>query len=214
MSFITHWVSSIFGGLSGALHTLENKVKHALVALWGLLLAIFLPVKRAWSAMTRAATVVGRLLEDIPRDLYIFGRWLVRQAIPAVVRWARVEFARVAHDLAAAARSIVRWARSEFAKVASELAAGLRAIEKWAVHEIGVYALGAWHWVTKYGALVVGWIEHPETLAKFLLGPLWSVFLATVTGSEKIIAQWLVASLLAAMVKVSDVIEAILADIV
>ena len=72
----------------------------------------------------------------------------------------------------------------------------------------------AWQWITDRGSVLWHYVQHPETLAALLLAPLLSVALRWVCDHTDVIARWLMASLLGAILEAADVVEEIFADLV
>jgi hypothetical protein len=212
VSFLTKWLHSLFGGGAHVLSDVLKLSERAIVALIHTLVSAFTPVKRAWHDMVAAAEIVRRLFVHGYHDLYLFGRWVVRTAIPRVVKWAERQFAKAAAELKRGLLDVEHYAL----KLVHAARLAVDALESFVVNKVLDPLTNdfkqAWGWITDKGETLWGYVDHPERLAKLLIGPLWRVLVSDLQGSQRLIAKWLVASMLSAMLQAADFIESVLAD--
>jgi hypothetical protein len=214
MSRVWDWIQSLLSSPVRVAEDVLRIVRQAISELWHTLTDCFYAVREAWALMVTGAQVVAGLLEDTASALYKAFRYLYKIYIPEFTKMVRgwVEDARTfAHTLYT---DLYRWVTRELDKV-WKWAAG---IVQWIVRDIYTPLLKdftqAWQWIANRGSVLWHYVQHPETLAALLLAPLLSVALRWVRGHTDVIARWLMASLLGALLEAADIIEEIFADLV
>jgi hypothetical protein len=197
-----------------AAEDVKRLVRKALSELWHTLTDCFYAVREAWALMVTGAHVVAGLLEDTASALYNAYRYLYRTYLPKLTKtvWGWVQTAR------ALAQSLVTDLYHWLVGKLADLWDYAKGIITWALAHIynPLYdaLTQAWQWIADRGSVLWHYVQHPETLAALLLAPLLSVALGWVRDHTDVIARWLMASLLGALLEAADIIEEIFADLV
>ena len=214
MKTVLGWVKSIFSAPVKIAQDVAKLASQAVGYVWSILTAEFNAVKSAWNVVLTGAAVVRDLIYDVAHNAYVFGRWLVNNALPDITKWAVRQLDKAANALEAAVSTLRRWVNGLIADVRDTLGK----LPGWVMDHVYNPLLAdfkqAWNWITKEGAKVLGYIEHPAALAALLLAPLWTQTLKLLKGSEAAIARWLLGGIYQAMIETAGIVEDIFTKLV
>jgi hypothetical protein len=214
MSRVWDWIHSLLSSPVRVAEDVLRIVRQAVSELWHTLTDCFYAVRKAWALMVTGAKVVAGLLEDTASALYKAFRYLYRTYLPKLTKtvWGWVQTARALTQTLVT--DLYHWVAGKLA----DLWDYAKGIITWALAHIynplHDALTQAWQWITDRGSVLWHYVQHPETLAALLLAPLLSVALRWVRGHTDVIARWLMASLLGALLEAADIIEEIFADLV
>jgi len=139
---------------------------------------------------------------------------MVVTVIPTVYKWARTELGKLANvidaGLKAAAHALdVVWGKAQ--NLVSDL---WNTVVKNVLNPLTAAFTNAWNWITQKGDVLWHYVSHPETLAKLLLAPLWSLALTVLHDSASWFAKWLLAGIFSALLAGANLAEDIFSDLV
>ena len=214
MSGFTSWLSGLFRHAVRGLDDVKKLVEQGINGVWHSFVSVVSPVKTAWGDMVKASLVVGRLLGQIPDDVWRLGSYVVHKALPDVVKWATGELEKVGRKIIAEAAALYKWAAKEIDRLARDLGSLKSWVENTVLKPLLAKVEAAAAWVDGQGARLWDMVSHPEKLAALLAAPLVAALLALLKASAGTVGKWFAASILTAMIAAADWVESVFAAIV
>jgi hypothetical protein len=165
-----NWLDRFFGKVSGAIGAEISKAVHwAFHALASVVFAVFGLVGKAWALFVRGVHDFMAAIDKLGAEIIAFASWLVHVEIPAILRWAGAELAKLSSALA----NIYDWAVKAIADVIRRIEAAISDVTKWVLRNVWdplkAYADKIYNDLLKWGFYAYNVLTHPQALADSLL---------------------------------------------
>lgn len=191
-------VHFVYGVVHGVIGWLEG--------FWGV-------IKSAWGAVSSAVTALWKTIEAFATEAANFLYTLVTHTIPSV-------FKKIAHAAVQAwnwVENAVKWAAKHISHAVQQAWHWVQNAIKWVHHNL---ISPIWTWIKHTGQHILHWahdawslITHPAKLAEILFWPMWWFFTHVAWKVARKIGVWVTELVLHNLVRMVNLVEGIIADV-
>jgi len=189
-------IAGFFSGAAKAVVDVVHKVEWVFSTVWSFLVAAAHLIDEAWDWIVNGVEYFTEQVTSWAAWVFNTLNHILTKVIPEAVEWvlgAAVKWAKAAvHDVSELAKGLYKetigWALKELNKLRKK-AEGL-------VGQVVTWVTTAVHWVEKYGAVLLDWIEHPSHLAEYLAAHLIVPLIKWALKASAPVLVWVFRSLL------------------
>ena len=164
------WLDRFFGGVASSIGSAVSSAVHwALHALASVVFGVFGAVRGAWARFNDAVGALGHALDTFGLAMYQFGGYVLHHLIPAILKWAAAQLARLSADLA----KLYDYVKLAFDAAYKWIDRQIHDVTQWAIRDIWdplkAYADQIWSDLKLWGYTAWWWITHLADLAEAMV---------------------------------------------
>jgi phage-related protein len=165
-----NWLDSFFNNVSGSIGALVSKAVHwAIHALASVVFAVFKLVGKAWNTFVSAVKSFHNALDRWAAGVIDWVTWLVKVEIPAILRWAEAELAKLSATLA----QLYDRVTAAIADLIGRIESAVKSVTDWVIAEIWdplkKYADAIYNDLLKWGFYAYTVLTHLDSLADAMI---------------------------------------------